>query len=158
MPMRELIPWRKKEYAEGASPITRLQREMNKLFDEVFEGWGLPAFATRQMTFAPRVDLSESDKEVRVTAELPGIDEKNVEVSITADALTISGEKKEEHEQKEGAYHMVERSYGSFSRTIALPREVDADKAKASYKNGVLEIVLPKTEASTRKKIEIKSL
>ncbi len=105
--------------------------------------------------FLPRVDVSETGKEVRITAELPGLDEKDMEVAVTNNMLTIKGEKKVEEE--EGDYYHSERSYGYFNRTIALPQGIDADKAEAKFKKGVLKVTIPKKpEAqSWRRKIEL---
>lgn len=154
---RSLIPWRKRDYSEAASPMVRLQREMNQLFNNFFNDWNLPTFSTRESAVIPTVDVVESEKDIRVTAEIPGIDEKNIEISVMGNALTISGEKKEEKEEKGQTYHRIERSYGSFSRTIPLPVEVDPDKTEAVYKNGVLTVTLPKVEQAKRRKIEIKT-
>ena len=106
----------------------------------------------------PRVDVAETEDKVQVSAELPGIDPENVDVSIAHDVLTISGEKREEREEKKRDYHRIERSYGSFRRSVPLPTEVDTDKAEAHFKNGLLTITLPKTEkARARKKITVKT-
>jgi HSP20 family protein len=102
--------------------------------------------------------VSETDKEIKVSAELPGMDDKDIDVSLTRDALTIKGEKKEEKEDKGKDYYKMERSYGSFTRSIPLPVEVDTDKVQATFKKGVLEITLPKTAKAIQetKKIPIK--
>ena len=89
-------------------------------------------------------------------AELPGIDPKDIDISLNEGVLTIKGEKRQEREEKEEGYHLVERSYGSFTRSIRLPREVQSDKINASYKNGVLRITLPKSEEAKKKEIKIK--
>lgn len=108
---------------------------------------------------SPAVDVSESDKAYEITAELPGLDEKNVEVSVANGGLTIKGEKKEEKEQNQKDYYVSERSYGSFERYFGLPEGVDADKIEASFKNGVLKVMLPKTAEAQKpaKKIEVKA-
>jgi HSP20 family protein len=139
----------------GSDPFTTMQREMERLFDE-FRGVRGGLY---EAGFAPAVNVRQTEKGVEVTAELPGIDEKNVEVSIAENALTIRGEKKEEKEQKEGGWQISERSFGSFVRTIPLPVEVDEDKVSAQFKNGVLTVMLPAAADAERKakKIEVKS-
>jgi HSP20 family protein len=109
--------------------------------------------------FNPHVDVTENDQEIKVVAELPGLTEKDVEVSLANDMLTISGEKKAEKEDKGENYYRLERSYGSFQRTIPLPTEVEADKVDATFKNGVLQITLPKLYPGegVKKKISIKT-
>ncbi|HHT9120465.1 MAG TPA: Hsp20/alpha crystallin family protein [Candidatus Hypogeohydataceae bacterium YC41] len=132
--------------------ITALQREMDRLFDEFFRRGGL----MREWRWAPAVDVVETPDTVIVRAELPGIDPKDVDISVSGDTLTIKGEKKEEKEEKGKTFYRMERSYGAFVRSIELPTPVEADKAKADYKNGVLEITLPKVEQVKAKKIPIK--
>lgn len=137
------------------------QREMNRLFDEFFNDFGLlapwreDAYSVAQ--FAPKVNVSETDKELKISAELPGMDEKDVSVEMDDDSITIRGERKEEHEEKDGRWYRVEQSYGSFHRVIPLPARVEGDKAKAKFKKGVLQITLPKLpgEAENRKTIAI---
>ena len=103
--------------------------------------------------------MSETDKAYEITAELPGIDEKNVEVSLADGGITIKGEKKEETEEKKKDYYVSERRYGSFDRYFTLPEGVDANKIEASFKNGVLKVTLPKTAEAQKpaKKIEVKA-
>jgi HSP20 family protein len=104
----------------------------------------------------PSVDLTETDDEVRVSAEIPGVDEKDIDLSIRGDVLVVRGEKKQETEEKNGGRHYIERSYGAFQRDIPLPCEVDAEKTKAEYARGVLRITLPKvTTGGGNKKIKI---
>ena len=105
---------------------------------------------------APAVDLFEDKNDIVVKAELPGMEKENVEVKLTDHMLTIKGEKKKEEEIKEENYYRSERSYGSFIRTLELPADVHADKVKASFKNGVLEVRLPKTEEAKSKEIKVK--
>jgi HSP20 family protein len=128
---------------------------VDSLFDEVFGG-SLVSYLmpeTRGM-FSPRTDIKETDGNIRITSEMPGIDMKDIDVSVQNGVLTISGEKKAEEEEKHTDYHHVERSYGCFSRRIALPDTVDTGKIEAVHKNGVLTVTLPKTEkavAQTKK-------
>lgn len=164
MTMRDLVRRGRRDVpgrrgSEG--PFLALQDEMNRVFDRFFHGfpsvWGeggeWPAGG-----FSPRVDVSETDNDVRVTAELPGLDEKDIEVTVSRDALTITGEKKEEKEDTKEGYVHTERYFGSFRRTVPLPREVVTDKAAATFRKGVLTITLPKTEQvrSETKKVQVK--
>ena len=167
MTLRQLIPW--ETHNKGVlskkedDPMFALQREVNNLFDNFFDGFGLaPTFGKLQKqydSFVPKVDVKEKEKNFQVTAELPGIDEKDLDVSLTEGTLSIKGEKKSEVEDKKDGYHRIERSYGSFSRLIALPEGIDEEKIEASYKKGVLKVVIPKTEKAqeAHKKIEVKA-
>ena len=149
------------ERSDADHPFYSLQRQMNSLFDDFFSGYdmaprslGAGGFAA----FIPSVDVKESDKEFTVRAELPGVEEKDVEVTVTNDTVTIKGEKKEEKEDKGKNYYYMERSYGSFNRVIPLTSETDANKAEASFKNGVLNITVPKSQTAKTKgtKVSIK--
>jgi HSP20 family protein len=166
MSIADLISWRREERKvpvkrEEERSVLSFQQEMNRLFDEFFGGWGLAPF--REFTepweaFSPRVDVVEGDKEVTVSAELPGMDEKKIAVSLSRGVLTISGEKREKVEDRGKNYYRMERSYGSFQRSVPLPSEVDEDKAEATFKKGVLTITLPKTaEAQARKRIAVRT-
>ncbi|MDX2169940.1 MAG: Hsp20/alpha crystallin family protein [Deltaproteobacteria bacterium] len=135
-------------------PLAALRREMDRLFDGFFTDAGPAARALA--AFNPSADMVENEAEVRITAELPGVEEKDVEVTLANDAVTIKGEKREEKEEK-GEPYRLERSYGAFRRTFALPCDVDADKAVATFKNGVLTVALPKSPAAAKtKKIAVK--
>jgi HSP20 family protein len=103
----------------------------------------------------PTVDVSETEKEIIVSAEIPGVEAKNIDVNLDGSVLTIKGERKREREEKEESFHRIERSYGSFYRALQLTSEVDGERIKATYKKGVLRITLPKTKRETGKKIEI---
>ncbi|GIV79298.1 Hsp20/alpha crystallin family protein [Litorilinea aerophila] len=160
MALTNLIPWRRRaDQARGGQvvvkreeqePIYELQRSINSLFDEFFRQfadfglWPGEPLTESFGLFNPRVDVSETDKEIRVSAELPGMEPDDIEVTVSGNLLTISGEKRAEHEEQGEQYYRMERTYGSFQRTIPLPYEVDADKVNARYKNGVLTITLPK--------------
>lgn len=132
-------------------------------WDDMFEDFFRPfGMVRREMDvfqpsekFMPRIDVYEENDEIKVTAELPGMDEKAVKVELDEGSLTLSGEKKEEHEQKTTHGYRVERRFGSFERSIPLPGRVDVDKAKAEYKNGILTVTIPKVE-EPRKHLEIK--
>ncbi len=147
---------------EESQPFFSLQREMNRIFDDFFQGWDVAPFAgaaARLGQFHPSIDVRESEKEIRVKAELPGMDEKDIEVLLDNETLTIKGEKKEEKEDKGKSHYHVECSYGSFQRVIPLPAGIDQKKVQAQFKNGVLNISLPKTEEAKAKgkKIPIQS-
>ena len=157
MAIRDLIPWNRQENRLPVSdatnrdlnnhPLVSLHREVNRLFDEVFRGFRLPSLDEIHHNLSwPHLELGETEKEVRITAELPGLDEKDVEISVEEGVLTLRGEKKAEVEDKDRGY--TERSYGRFERRIGLPRGIEQDKATATFKNGVLTITLPKSEAA----------
>jgi HSP20 family protein len=129
--------------------IERIRREFDRLLEEL-----VPREEGERL-FAPVVDVYETDQDLVVKAELPGVKKENVEVSIRDNALHIKGEKKEEKEEKTETYHRVERVYGKFERVIPLPTDVKVEAAKAEFKDGVLEIRIPKAEGSKEKKIEI---
>ncbi len=120
---------------------------MNRLFDDVFRGFGVPAFGGIDRSVSwPHVELGETANEIRVTAELPGLDEKNVDISLEDGVLTLRGEKRAEVDDKDRGYS--ERSYGRFERRIGLPNGIDRDHASATFTNGVLTVTLPRTEAA----------
>jgi len=140
--------------ARAGDPFGYLRHQINRVFDDF---WGESWLAPRE-TFAgfwPQVDVSETDKEVKVCAEIPGVDAKDIDVSVEDGTLTVRGEKKYEREENEKGQYRLERSYGSFERAIRLPAEVDESKAKAEFKKGVLRLTLPKRPGaqSPRKKI-----
>jgi len=141
-------------------PFSVMRREMDRMFDDVFKGFGgMPAAFGG--TGTPRIDIKETEAGIEVTAELPGVDEKDVEVELADDVLTIRGEKKVEKEDgdKEKGYHVMERSYGSFARSVQLPYGAEGDKVTAEFSKGVLKVVVPRpaeVEAKT-KKIAIKA-
>ena len=105
--------------------------------------------------WVPSLDVSETKDKVVVKAEAPGIDPKEIDISLSNGILTLKGEKKKEREEKDESYHLIERSYGSFSRSVRLPAEVQEDQVKASYKDGILTITLPKTERARERSIKI---
>jgi HSP20 family protein len=130
---------------------------MERLFEDFSRdfGWGAPAVTG--MGEVPRIDVSETDSELKIEAELPGVEEKDIEVVLSDGRLTIKGEKKAEKEEKKKDYHLVERSYGSFARSIGLPFEADSDKVKASFSKGVLTVTVPKPPEvkAKEKKIQV---
>jgi HSP20 family protein len=117
---------------------------MERVFEDFSRdfGWGPPPAAATAV--APRIDVSETDTEIKIEAEMPGIEEKDVELVLSNGRLTIKGEKKQEKEEKKKDYHVVERSYGSFARSISLPFEADPGQVKASFVKGVLTVTVPK--------------
>lgn len=164
MSIRDLIPWGSNKGNEIAkreqdNPVFSLQRDVNRIFedfwrrfDQSFGAWG-PRDAG-----GPRADIAETDETLEVSIELPGLEQNEVDVSLTDSELIIKGEKKSERDENRKGYHLSERSYGSFYRTIPLPSGVDTDKVNAEFRNGVLTVTLPKTkEALSRvKKIAVK--
>jgi HSP20 family protein len=168
MSVRDLIPWGRSNGQaptvfrdEDRNPFLSLHREMNRLFDDVFRGFDghLPAVSSLSSFSAawPKVEISDSDKEIKVTAEIPGLEEKDVEVLLEDGVLTLKGEKRSEVEDKEK--HFSERFYGHFERRIPLGVEIEEDKIEARFKNGVLNVVLPKSPKAQAqvKRIAIKS-
>jgi HSP20 family protein len=115
----------------------------------------MPSLFAEERTFAPAFDVSETKKELIVEAEVPGMDKKDIRINLSNGVLTIQGEKKHEKKEEKENYHRLERRYGAFSRTMRLPVEVDPDKVDATYKNGLLTVTLPKSEAVEPKKIEV---
>ncbi len=167
---RKVMPYRKEtedllpERQEELRPFSLLRHEVDRLFDDFTHGFRsffdpFRLIGERTGEFYPEVDVLESDKDVRVNVELPGIDEKDVELSFRDGHLMIRGEKKEEHEEKGVDYYRAERAFGEFSRMIPVPMDVDTEKISAEYKKGLLSITIPKTEESRArvKKIPIKA-
>jgi HSP20 family protein len=146
-----LLPWKKKE---GEFSLPTLQRQMNRLFEDFFgRGFTLEPFGRE--AWAPSLDVAETDNAVIVKAEVPGVDPKEVDISLSGDVLTIKGEKKEEKEEKGKSYHRIERSYGSFARSVLLPAAIDAEKVEAKYDKGLLEITMPKKPEARVKTIKV---
>jgi HSP20 family protein len=154
--------------AEPWQPLASLRGEMDRLFDNFWRGVGAPVGAAQARlprlfegafgAAAPALDLVETETAYRLTAELPGMDAKDVELTLAEDMLTIKGEKKEEREEKAEGFHLSERRYGSFQRALPLPRGVDRTKVEARFDKGVLTVVLPKAPeaAAAKTRIEIK--
>ncbi len=161
MSFKKLVPAGKDsaQGGRGDHPVDLFRDEMNRLFDSFFRGFDVEPFGGRGAAFSPKVDVVETEKQFMVTAELPGIDEKNIDVSIGRDSVTIKGEKKIEKEDKGKDYYRMERSYGSFSRTIPLPVEIETEKVDAEFKKGVLTVTLPKSAKAVKavKKITVKA-
>ena len=155
MAMRDLIPWGRQSSTaptvwqeEDRNPFLSLRRDIDRLFDDVFRG-SLPSFGLgRSMMAWPNVEVNESDREIRISAEVPGMSDKDVELFVEDGILTLRGEKKSETEDKDRGYS--ERYYGRFERRIALPAGVDEKAAKADFRNGVLTVTMPKSEEAER--------
>ena len=137
-------------------PRTSFTFPARDMFDRFFEDGSLRTFSGEEKSWIPAFDISENDKEYAVVAELPGIDEKDLEVTLSDGILSVKGEKKQEKEEKDEMYHRVERCYGSFQRSFRIPGNVEDDKVDAIYKDGVLKLTIPKSEEKKAKKIEIK--
>ena len=142
-------------------PILRrtglVRRPTRDIFDRFFEDFEIPAGLREETEFAPAFDVSETENELIVKAEVPGMDKKDINVNLSDGLLTITGEKHHEKKEESEKYHCFERRYGKFSRTMRLPSEVETEKVDAMYKDGVLTITLPKSETVKPKQIEIKS-
>ena len=159
MNVKDLIPWSRAENKAPAlyrdsDPFMALHREVNRLFDDVFRGFDqfsrFPSLTASRSSWGwPNVEVTETDKDIRVTAELPGLEERDVEVTLDDDVLTLRGEKRSESEDKDRQFS--ERYYGHFERRIPLGTEVHEDKVEARFKNGVLTITMPKTERAQTK-------
>jgi HSP20 family protein len=159
-----LVPWKNKQREANALDRTdaswnRMRSEIDRMFERFFAA---PWFGDLDPSGArgawlPAVDMTETESEITVRAELPGIDPKEIEVNLSGRMLTVSGEKRESNEQRGENFHQIERRFGSFRRTIELPAEVDPDRVAADYKQGVLQVSLKKVGASRTKRVPIKS-
>ncbi len=149
-----IVKWRRRDEWDPFKDLFDLQKEINRLFETSFSR--LPQRFAPEESFAPAIDLYEDENEYVVEAELPGLKQDEIKVSVEDDILTISGEKKREKEIKEENLYRSERFYGKFERQIVLPQNTDKDNIKASYKNGVLKVVIPKKEEAKPKKVDIK--
>jgi HSP20 family protein len=166
MTTRDLLPFSRTSVpvTRGANPIVAFQDEVNQLFNDFFGEVSLPSWLRSErrgsvaLTVNPAMDVTENDKEYKVTAELPGMDIKDVQITAADGYLTIKGEKKQESKEEREGYFRQERSYGSFQRVVALPDSANFDKAEANFKNGVLTLSVPKKAGaqSKERKIEIK--
>jgi len=151
--MKDLLPRRRRG--------SLLRHRSPSMLDLMEDFWRRPLGTLDRFPFEtedfPAMDVSEDEKEVKVTAELPGLGPDDIEVSITQGRLTIKGEKNFEDEKKKGNYHRIERSYGSFQRAVVLPTNVDESTVEATYKDGVLQLIIPKIEKEKPVKIKVKS-
>ena len=160
MALRDLIPWNNGSrdlslHRNEPNPFLALHREMNRLFDDAFHSFDIAPFSSHAMGW-PSVEVNETDKEVKVIAELPGLQQKDVNVELRDGLLTISGERRVEKEAKGWKYHRMERAYGSFARTFQLPEHADSNKVNAQFKDGVLTLIVGKSEKARAKQIEVK--
>jgi HSP20 family protein len=156
MNLKSLIPVSRDRNA-ARSDVTvfdTLQREIDRVFADFTRGF--PSFGGGR-DLMPSIDLTETDKEIEISAELPGLEEKDVQINLVDNVLTIKGEKKAEKEEKDKSYRLVERSYGAFSRSIELPAGVNPDAIKANISKGVLKVSVPKPAPAQTKKIEVKA-
>ena len=144
----EIVPWR------PFGVLSSFRKEMDRLWDQV--GGETPLARTFGEVWSPLVYISETKDSLVVKADLPGLEAKNVKVSISGEVLTIKGEKKTEEEEKDEHYHCVERYSGSFQRSFQLPAGVKADKIAATFDKGVLKVTLPRVEEAKKKEIEVK--
>ncbi|NPV87101.1 MAG: Hsp20/alpha crystallin family protein [Anaerolineae bacterium] len=163
--MKALLPWnRGKSLAvrRESDPFLTLRREMNRLFDEFYANpFSLAPFESLWQSegeFMPQIDISETDKEFTITADLPGIDDKDIEVSVSNNVISISGKKEAQKTEKGRNYYHVERSFGSFHRDIPLRMEIDEDKVEARFDKGVLTITAPKRPEAIEnvKRVQVK--
>jgi len=155
--MSNLMPWKRGARDGGAlQPVSRMRNDWDRLFDRMLDDfWAGPMTAFAGGNGNLLMDLTETDDEIVVTAELPGVSPDDVEVHLNGDVLTVSGEKRSEEKHEQGSRHYTERSYGSFERTITLPTPVDPEKVKAESKNGVVTIKLRKAEDSRSRRIQV---
>lgn len=137
-------------------PRTNTFLPTRDFFDSFFDDWDLPATLREHSAWMPAFDISETEKDYVVKAELPGIDAKDIDVTFTEGVLTVKGEKKHETEDKGKDYHRIERQYGSFHRSFRIPKKVKTENIDSSFKDGVLILTLPKSAESETKKIDVK--
>jgi HSP20 family protein len=149
--MFDVLPWKRNKDKHAQE----LRREVDSMYDRFFEPDFLPSTLFGKGKWGPKLDISEGRKDIIVKAEIPGIEAKDLDISIDGRRLNIRGEKKQEQTEEEETYYRIERSYGYFNRTIELPAEADPDKVEASYKKGILKIKLRKTKSSESKRINV---
>jgi HSP20 family protein len=153
-----LIPWRQKKEngntGRSMMPFEQLRFEMDNVFDQFFRGWDSNNW---MQGWSPAVDVSETDQAVNVRVEVPGVDPKELDISVSGDMLTVAGEKKEQSEKEEGGVHRKESFYGSFRRNIPLPAAVDPEKVTAEHAHGVVSISLAKAPNAQSRKIAVKA-
>ncbi len=150
--MLDKLPWKRKKNHHAQE----LNREIDNIYDRFFEPDFMPSsYLFGKGKWGPKLDISEGRRDIKIQAEIPGIEAEDFDISIDGRLLNIRGEKKQEQTEKEETYYRVERSYGYFNRTIELPAEVDPDKVDASYKKGILKIKLRKTKSAETKRIKV---
>lgn len=152
-----LIRWNpNRELGSFPSDILSMQREINRMFDTFFRGGLSDETALVPTAWTPSVDIAEHDNEYVVKMEIPGVEKNDVKITMHDNVLTVTGEKKNEKESKGSSYHRIERAYGAFERSFALPSSVKADSIDAVFKDGILKITLPKSEEAKPKQIEVR--
>jgi len=158
-----MVPWRDKRERTGGiagidTALSRFRDEVDGWFERFFRDPGdLSALSLPGSAGGPRMDLAESDDAITVKAELPGVDPKDIEISVTGNRLTLRGEKKQDREERGRDYHYVERQYGGFHRSIQLPTSVDSTKVSAEYKNGIVTVTLAKNPGAKAKRIPVRN-
>lgn len=151
MRVRDLIPWRTRADRDNGHSLLSLRSDVERVFEDFFRGMEMEPFRPfGKEEFSPKVNFTEDEAMIHISAEIPGMDENDVEVLLDENVLTLKGEKKEETEKKEEGRIYTESSYGAFTRRIPLPVEVDRDKVAAAYQKGVLTVTLPKTEKAKK--------
>jgi len=166
MAQKSMAPFQRRDLVsprpEEADPFLALRRDMNRMFDDLFRGFGLPNLwgyrDTEPPLLAPRLDIGETDEDIKIAVELPGLDEDDVDITLSDNRLTIRGEKRAEREEEGRDYHVRERVEGSFRRVLMLPFEVEPEQIEAVFRDGVLTITIPKPKEVQEKqhKIEVK--
>lgn len=151
-----MIPWKSYRTWDPFNEMGDIQQRINRLFDETFERFPVARSEALERTWSPAVDIYEDKENVIVKAELPGVNKDDVSIEVRDGVLTLTGERKHEQETKKENFHRIERTYGKFSRSFALPESVKVDRVKANYKDGVLEIIMPKEEKAKTRAIPIK--
>jgi len=151
-----LIPWRIYREWDPFEEMSDIRERINRLFDEMFGKYPATISESTERAWSPPVDIYEEKDKVVVKAELPGMKKDDISIEVKDNVLTLTGERKHEKETKKENYHRIERSYGKFSRSFTLPDSIKVDKVKANYKDGILEITLPKAEEAKTKTITIK--
>jgi HSP20 family protein len=146
MAARSFLPSLWDRDKKSLSDFGNLRQEMDKVFDEFSRGFGIPEFYSAASGFdvMPQLDIHDTEREVKLGVELPGVEEKNIDISITGETIIISGEKKSQSETKESGNYRSERSFGSFRRSVTMPFKIDADRVTAKFANGVLTVSVPK--------------
>jgi len=160
-----IIPWKSKSRESRGdewpdTPLAKFRDEMDRLFDRFLgEPWGASPFESlpARFGFGPRIDLAETENDISLKAELPGVDPKDLDIRVEGSLLTIRGEKKQETQEKRKDYHYVERQYGSFHRTVQLPSTVDPDKVDAVFKDGVLSVTIAKRPDAKAKRVTVRN-
>ena len=159
MAITDLVPWKKtnNNLAVGrgeVDPFARMRQGMDDMFNEMLGTWVGRPNLNGAGSFLPQINVGDTVNEICVTAELPGLDQKDLEVSIIDGSLRLKGEKREEHEEEKGEVYRSERRYGAFERLIDLRAEIEPDQIKASYRNGVLKVIIPKSkDAKSRRRV-----